>query len=507
MALTKVSPQMQSRDFESVTALLADTVLAYAGTGTEKAVAGNTVVTRSEGFAYTVAASAAADEDITTAGGVKLYVQVGDAGFDVKAFGAVGDGVTDDTSAFRFAIGAYADAKVIYVPSGTYLITDTLDLGINKKFIGAGSRNVQINFNSATVAWFMSGDAFSHVEGISVARIGTAVPQTCFASYTPTTANGWRNGVIRDVVIGSFNYGIGSTQLLVQGLMFQNVYERVRIYEADVAVQMGSGSNANTFINCEFWYSATRDIHLNNVTTISFIGCGFEDSLGVVSSSNGLIESSYNIKFDTCYFEPARGVVFDASSGSFDTCHSTNFDVSLVQFITASNNSTCSINDFSDYNFGSTSTGAMKFYAADATSTVYGLNTFTRTGTEKAIPSSTDGVISDFYESGDYFITKYGNGLMTVDMNTDISTNTLIMTATTNTYNATISLPVSFTSGAFVAQASIFANAGAAFLLIDAPKVTVRPTGANSVDIRAERATTAFPDGYYYSIRCIGRWF
>jgi hypothetical protein len=121
MALTKVSPQMQSRDFESVTSLLADTTLAYAGTGTEKAVAGNTVVTRSEGFSYTVAASGATDQHVTTAGGVKLYVLAGESGFNVKAFGAVGDGVTNDTAAFVKAIAE----NVTYAPEGIYLINIT----------------------------------------------------------------------------------------------------------------------------------------------------------------------------------------------------------------------------------------------------------------------------------------------------------------------------------------------------------------------------------------------
>jgi hypothetical protein len=117
MALTKVSPQMQSRDFESVTSLLADTVLAYAGTGTAKAVAGNTVVTRSEGFSYAVAASGASDQHVTTAGGVKLYVLPGASGFNAKAFGAVGDGVTNDTAALQSmvsAVNALNSARVIF---------------------------------------------------------------------------------------------------------------------------------------------------------------------------------------------------------------------------------------------------------------------------------------------------------------------------------------------------------------------------------------------------------
>ncbi len=42
---------------------------------------------------------------------------------NVKAFGAVGDGKHDDTAAFQLALES---AQLVYVPDGTYLITDTL---------------------------------------------------------------------------------------------------------------------------------------------------------------------------------------------------------------------------------------------------------------------------------------------------------------------------------------------------------------------------------------------
>src|SRR5579859_7507973 len=48
---------------------------------------------------------------------------------DVRACGAVGDGKTDDTAAFKCAIAESTAWKVpVYVPWGTYRITDTLTL-------------------------------------------------------------------------------------------------------------------------------------------------------------------------------------------------------------------------------------------------------------------------------------------------------------------------------------------------------------------------------------------
>lgn len=52
----------------------------------------------------------------------------------VKDFGAVGDGVTDDTAAF---VAAQTAAKNIYAPPGTYLL-DELRIQTNRSIIGAG---------------------------------------------------------------------------------------------------------------------------------------------------------------------------------------------------------------------------------------------------------------------------------------------------------------------------------------------------------------------------------
>lgn len=61
------------RTFSTVTALLADTTLTYAGGQAGTVSAGMHVGTETEAFGYTVAASGASDHHVTTAGGVKLY--------------------------------------------------------------------------------------------------------------------------------------------------------------------------------------------------------------------------------------------------------------------------------------------------------------------------------------------------------------------------------------------------------------------------------------------------
>ena len=93
-----------ARTFGTAVEVLADVDLTYTP-GTALTVApGQYVLTESEGLSYKVAPASATDSHVTTAGGVKMYVQAGPNGCDVRAFGAVGDGVADDTAAIQTAI-------------------------------------------------------------------------------------------------------------------------------------------------------------------------------------------------------------------------------------------------------------------------------------------------------------------------------------------------------------------------------------------------------------------
>lgn len=73
-------------------------------------------------FLYDEASPSATDHHVETAGGVKLYVLAGENGYDVKAIGAVGDGVADDTA------DILATPAPRYLSDGLYLVnTGVLD--------------------------------------------------------------------------------------------------------------------------------------------------------------------------------------------------------------------------------------------------------------------------------------------------------------------------------------------------------------------------------------------
>ena len=58
--------------------------------------------------------------------------------YNVKAYGAIGNGTTDDTNAIQAAIDAVpSTGGVVFLPVGVYKLTDTIDLKSNIVFRGA----------------------------------------------------------------------------------------------------------------------------------------------------------------------------------------------------------------------------------------------------------------------------------------------------------------------------------------------------------------------------------
>src|SRR5205085_6440609 len=69
---------------------------------------------------------------------------------NIRTLGAKGDGVSDDTDVFRKAI---AEHRSIYVPSGYYVVTDTLALRSDTALIGLHPNRTQIIIPDRTPAF------------------------------------------------------------------------------------------------------------------------------------------------------------------------------------------------------------------------------------------------------------------------------------------------------------------------------------------------------------------
>jgi parallel beta-helix repeat protein len=63
--------------------------------------------------------------------------------FNVKQYGAVGDGVTDDTAAIKAALTASTQYSTVYFPPGVYIVNDTLNVPHSQMTIMGNSATIQ----------------------------------------------------------------------------------------------------------------------------------------------------------------------------------------------------------------------------------------------------------------------------------------------------------------------------------------------------------------------------
>lgn len=130
----------------TVAALLADTSYTYSLGNAWSVAAGQLIRVKSDGFVYKVAVAAATDHHVTTAGGVKLYVQLGGEGrAAIEAFGAVLDGATNSTARVQ---AAFDSGLPLTDLGGDLLISDTILLNYGASYIAQG--NATINTDALT---------------------------------------------------------------------------------------------------------------------------------------------------------------------------------------------------------------------------------------------------------------------------------------------------------------------------------------------------------------------
>lgn len=227
--------------------------------------------------------------------------------YNVKdaTYGAVGDGVTDDTAAIQAAIDAAATGGVVHFPVGTYRITSTLHFYADQVWDGISGSQVQ------------SGQTTLRFAGTTGALVGPKTPTT--NTYNVVLAGlALDGGNIANPVVdftrtsysridscyvdypSSGGVGILLDAKTTDKCYFNVLSQTKANAPAGVALQFQNGANVNQVIGGWYGGAATGISLLSASTGNVFIGCNFDTN----TTQHIYVDASYNT-FLGCHLEYA----------------------------------------------------------------------------------------------------------------------------------------------------------------------------------------------------------
>jgi hypothetical protein len=243
----------------------------------------------------------------------------------VKDFGAVGDGVADDTAAIQAALDyCVANKTSLYIPHGTYSITTlTINFGgsslampkqIGFRIFGDGGGKERFTGSSGTDGTVLvyagsSGSAITfagrlsasmRLEGFTV--LGTALAvDTTGSTAIGINLVGAINHSIRDVVVTGFDIG------LYAELSYIGLHSNCRFTQNNVNCKFGSACNSIVAEQVDYTAGLLENLAIetntvNGTRNLTFVGCLFE-SAKVGIRINAETATIQNVAFITPYFE------------------------------------------------------------------------------------------------------------------------------------------------------------------------------------------------------------
>jgi hypothetical protein len=192
---------------------------------------------------------------------------------DLKAnYGAVGNGMADDTSALQSALndlGKSGHAAVLYIPAGTYRITSTVTLQSQQyvSIIGADPNTTTLKWGGAT------GGVLLHIDGVAYSRFDRL-----------TFAGSGTAGVLVYQSLTGYSQG----QYFDSG----NEYADDVFQDATYGIRGGNndlGAAESSVLRCQFLRHTGAGIILKNFNALDWFiwYCTFNDNYDGVSNNPG----------------------------------------------------------------------------------------------------------------------------------------------------------------------------------------------------------------------------
>lgn len=278
------------------------------------------------------------------------------APLNVLDFGAVGDGIADDTAAIQAAINAGAGqsvgtAKAVYFPAGDYYISAPITVPNYTTIFGDGIYKSRINLQGKPYA----GHVFTNADPVTWGWFTLRDFSVRGGSYAILNSSGSQESwFISDVA-----FEIQTIAGIRSDVNFQvNTLRNVSFYFCAHAIIIASGfMNMNNFDTCDFAGIANQSILAigGSCEVNNFTGCRFEAG-GVATRSTIYTINARNTSFTGCYFEATHDFLLlegSASGTVFNECHFTGALGALSPYIFSSDN----VVQFGTNTWGATSEG------------------------------------------------------------------------------------------------------------------------------------------------------
>lgn len=238
----------------------------------------------------------------------------------VKDFGAVGDGVADDTAAIQAAINAYRGK--IFLPVGTYKISSTIILKEERILIGEGA------------GAYFSGSGYLR---LSVLQPTAGFTGSKIIDIDPANVNAGLSYIygvaLRDLLIDCINIkNSNKTIINCASLSNTETFDSIRVINnnSNIGLSIGISANASAFecdgLSLNNWYFLQADSGGSSTTPLVLISAANEVSFR---------DSKFQRGSDPSTAAGSMAVQVSASSGravnaiTFDSCAFTGAEVGL----------------------------------------------------------------------------------------------------------------------------------------------------------------------------------
>ena len=250
--------------------------------------------------------------------------------FNVKAYGAAGDGTTNDTAAIQSAINAAgaAGGGTAYLPAGSYLTSSSISLVSNVQVIGAGKKATIVKGNAGSTATFIIlGTAGTLVSNAGIQSLSIDVQNVASAAAVSMY-------YFTNVTFRSVRFVNSVFKFIQSGVAAQTTFDNdhLNLIECDFIGHAGGSAESVTLANTNhilvdrcYWNSSNFCVLLYQLCTyVTFRDTAFTNVTGTGSINAIVYSLSCNeLDFIRCRFTaPINGTaVGGAINGANQSDH------------------------------------------------------------------------------------------------------------------------------------------------------------------------------------------